>query len=56
MGALALSMRAPGAWALAGPNIVAVRVWPAADYTRVTIESDRPLVAKHLLSKVRTGW
>ena len=49
MGALALSMRAPGAWALAGPNIVAVRVWPAADYTRVTIESDRPLVAKHLL-------
>jgi N-acetylmuramoyl-L-alanine amidase len=26
-----------------GAGIVAVRVWPAADYTRVTIESDRPL-------------
>ena len=25
-----------------GASIVAVRVWPAADYTRVTIESDRP--------------
>ena len=23
-----------------GASIVAVRVWPAADYTRVTIESD----------------
>ncbi|HEY0955756.1 MAG TPA: N-acetylmuramoyl-L-alanine amidase, partial [Roseateles sp.] len=30
-------------------SIVAVRVWPAADYTRVTIESDRPLAAKHFL-------
>jgi N-acetylmuramoyl-L-alanine amidase len=26
-----------------------VRVWPATDYTRVTIESDRPLAAKHFL-------
>ncbi|MBE0547910.1 MAG: N-acetylmuramoyl-L-alanine amidase, partial [Rubrivivax sp.] len=29
--------------------IVAVRVWPAQDYTRVTIESDVPLAAAHLL-------
>ena len=29
-----------------GTSIVAVRVWPAADYSRVTIESDRALVAK----------
>ncbi|MGD9774258.1 N-acetylmuramoyl-L-alanine amidase [Diaphorobacter sp.] len=29
-----------------GATIVAVRVWPAADYSRVTIESDRPLNAK----------
>ena len=29
-----------------GASIVAVRVWPAADYSRVTIESDRALVAK----------
>jgi len=30
-----------------GAAIVAVRVWPAEDYTRVTIESDTPLVARH---------
>jgi N-acetylmuramoyl-L-alanine amidase len=30
----------------AGATILAVRVWPAPDYTRVTIESDAPLVAK----------
>ncbi|MFN4118404.1 N-acetylmuramoyl-L-alanine amidase [Acidovorax sp.] len=29
-----------------GATIVAVRVWPAPEYTRVTIESDGPLVAK----------
>jgi N-acetylmuramoyl-L-alanine amidase len=32
-----------------GAEIVAVRVWPAADYTRVTIESDAALAAKHSL-------
>ncbi len=32
-----------------GATIVAVRVWPAADYTRVTIESDAPLVERHFL-------
>jgi N-acetylmuramoyl-L-alanine amidase len=33
-----------------GATIVAVRVWPARDYTRVTIESDSPLAATHLLT------
>lgn len=47
MGALALLL---GSRELAfGASIVAVRVWPAADYTRVTIESDTPLAAKHQL-------
>ena len=32
-----------------GAEIVAVRVWPAADYTRVTLESDTALVARHSL-------
>jgi N-acetylmuramoyl-L-alanine amidase len=32
-----------------GAEIVAVRVWPAADYTRVTIESDAALTARHSL-------
>jgi len=30
-----------------GASIVAVRVWPAADYTRVTLESDVALATKH---------
>jgi N-acetylmuramoyl-L-alanine amidase len=47
MGALALLI---GHGKLAfGASIVAVRVWPAADYTRVTIESDAPLAQKHSL-------
>jgi N-acetylmuramoyl-L-alanine amidase len=33
-----------------GAEIVAVRVWPAADYTRVTIESDAVLTARHSLA------
>jgi N-acetylmuramoyl-L-alanine amidase len=32
--------------AMQGPSIVAVRVWPADAYTRVTIESDVPLSSK----------
>jgi N-acetylmuramoyl-L-alanine amidase len=48
-GGLALVLVGPrGAWATA---IVAVRVWPARDYTRVTIESDQPLAATHLLTE-----
>ena len=34
-----------------GASIVAVRVWPAADYTRVTIESDQPLSQKHFMAE-----
>jgi N-acetylmuramoyl-L-alanine amidase len=46
-GSLALLLQAPQ---LAnGAEIVAVRVWPAADYTRVTIESDTALAARHSL-------
>ena len=33
-----------------GASIVAVRVWPAADYTRVTIESDAPLAQRHFMA------
>lgn len=32
-----------------GAQVLAVRVWPAADYTRVTLESDIALSAKHFL-------
>ncbi|MGH8798435.1 MAG: AMIN domain-containing protein, partial [Caldimonas sp.] len=47
MGALCLSIGARG---LAfGASIVAVRVWPAAEYTRVTIESDAPLAERHFM-------
>src|SRR6185295_17236952 len=49
MGVLALSL---GARELAfGASIVAVRVWPAEDYTRVTIESDAALSAKHFMAE-----
>jgi N-acetylmuramoyl-L-alanine amidase len=48
MGSLVLLL---GARELAfGASIVAVRVWPAEDYTRVTIESDTPLAEKHFLA------
>jgi N-acetylmuramoyl-L-alanine amidase len=51
MGSCALLLTAP-VLAQAANNsasIVAVRVWPARDYTRVTIESDQKLNATHLL-------
>jgi N-acetylmuramoyl-L-alanine amidase len=48
LGGLVLLIGSPQiAW---GAAIVAVRVWPAADYTRVTIESDLALKASHFLS------
>jgi len=53
LGFLALLLKAPDT--LAAPtqpsqaSIVAVRVWPAQEYTRVTLESDKPLAAKHFL-------
>ncbi len=47
MGALVLAFAAAGrTWAA---NIVGVRVWPADDYTRVTLESDQALSARHQL-------
>ncbi len=49
MGALVLTL---GAAEIAfGASIVAVRVWPANDYTRVTIESDQPLAARHFITE-----
>ena len=49
LGSLALLLGAGDlAW---GATILAVRVWPAKDYTRVTIESDAPLAATHLLAE-----
>jgi len=49
MGVLVLTL---GATELArGAAIVAVRVWPAADYTRVTIESDSALSARHFIAE-----
>ena len=48
MGSLALLLQAP---AIAfGASIVGVRIWPAREYTRVTIESDQPLVARHFVT------
>jgi len=50
MGPLALLLSAPQiAW---GAGIVGVRVWPAPDYTRVTIESDGPLTARHFMTEL----
>jgi N-acetylmuramoyl-L-alanine amidase len=48
MGALALGLGA--ADIAVGATILAVRVWPAQDYTRVTIESDQPLVARQSIA------
>jgi len=50
VGLLALLLKAPDTLAATSQaSIVAVRVWPAQDYTRVTLESDRPLLARHFL-------
>lgn len=40
-----------GAGGTAITSILAVRVWPAADYTRVTLEHDQPLTFTSLLVK-----
>ncbi len=44
---IALLLSAPGI--ARGATIVAVRVWPAPEYTRVTLESDQALSASHFL-------
>jgi N-acetylmuramoyl-L-alanine amidase len=47
LGGLVFSLGARDiAW---GASIVGVRVWPALDYSRITIESDAPLTEKHFL-------
>jgi N-acetylmuramoyl-L-alanine amidase len=48
-GTLLLSVLVPGAAHAA--QILAVRVWPAEDYTRVTLENDSNLKASHFLVK-----
>ena len=47
--AAASSPSASAAPAAGDPTIIAVRLWPSIEYTRVTIESDRVLSAKHSL-------
>ncbi|MBR7799416.1 N-acetylmuramoyl-L-alanine amidase [Undibacterium fentianense] len=48
-GCLLLSVLAPQT--ATAMQILAVRVWPAADYTRVTLENDAELKASHFLVK-----
>lgn len=33
-----------------GATVLAVRVWPSDEYSRVTLESDQPLVAQHFVT------
>lgn len=49
MGAAAFTLG--GADIVFGAGILAVRVWPAPDYTRITIESDAALSQKHFLAE-----
>lgn len=42
---------ARAASASAAPTLLAVRVWPAEDYTRVTLEHDQPIEFRHLMLK-----
>ena len=48
---LTLLVSKVGASATAIGSILAVRVWPARDYTRVTLEYDQPIRYSHLLVK-----
>ena len=50
-GSTALLLQAPQL--VFGAEIVAVRVWPAAEYTRVTIESDAALVWRYEIAACR---
>ena len=41
-------------WAqAAGPQVLAVRTWPADEYTRVTLELSAPLSAEHFMLEIR---
>jgi phosphoribosylformimino-5-aminoimidazole carboxamide ribotide isomerase len=48
---LTLLVSRVGAGAAPGSSILAVRVWPARDYTRVTLEHDQAIRYSHLLVK-----
>jgi len=48
---LTLLVSRVGAGATAGSSILAVRVWPARDYTRVTLEHDQVIKYSHMLVK-----
>jgi N-acetylmuramoyl-L-alanine amidase len=48
---LTLLVSRTGAGATATSSILAVRVWPARDYTRVTLEHDQAIKYSHLLVK-----
>ena len=48
---LTLLVSRVGAGATTGSSILAVRVWPARDYTRVTLEHDQAIKYSHLLVK-----
>ncbi|MDP1609949.1 MAG: N-acetylmuramoyl-L-alanine amidase [Sulfuritalea sp.] len=48
---LTLLVSRVGAGATAASSILAVRVWPARDYTRVTLEHDQTIRYSHLLVK-----
>jgi N-acetylmuramoyl-L-alanine amidase len=49
---LAYALLAANGNAAAADRVAAVRVWPAQDYTRITIESDKPI--RHALLLVKT--
>jgi N-acetylmuramoyl-L-alanine amidase len=44
-----LMLTLAGAGPAQAAALVAVRLWPSADYTRLTLESDGPLAARHVL-------
>jgi len=48
---LTLLVSRAGIGAAPGSSILAVRVWPARDYTRVTLEHDQPIKYSHLIVK-----
>jgi len=50
-GASLLLLVTPLARAAAGPSVLAVRVWPSEDYTRVTLESDTAVRFSHFTVK-----
>jgi N-acetylmuramoyl-L-alanine amidase len=53
-GTLLLSVLAP--LPARAAQILAVRVWPADDYTRVTLENDGDLKATHFMVPIRRAW